>query len=111
MKDVMVAVLFGLVLTGCAGGLITSMGFSRCDGYEEFKESYGAHQRAKTKQQDILFAYRRVPLNAVTTEKNGVSTTVLVNPLEEEREEISREVAIHGEKVDAFIKKCTLFTR
>ena len=110
MKKLMIVVFFGAMLTGCANGAIAEMGYSRCDGYEEHKEVYGEYQRAKVKQQEILFAYNSAPLAAVTTEKNGVTTTVLVNPMEEAREAIAKEIATLLEKKKAFEKTCTLYS-
>ena len=110
MKRLMVVVFLGMMLTGCANGAIAEMGYSRCAGYEEYHEIDIAHQRAKTKYQDILFAYNSVPLSAVTIEKNGVTTTVLVNPMEEEREAIAKEMATLLEKKKKFEKTCTLYS-
>lgn len=110
MTRLMTVVLLGIMLTGCANGAIAEMGYSRCAGYEEYKEVCGEYQRAKMRQQDILFAYSRVPLNTVTTERNGVTTTVLINPLEREREAVAREMAIFLDKKKKFEKTCTLYS-
>ncbi|MNG00888.1 hypothetical protein D3C84_838440 [compost metagenome] len=110
MKRLILVMLLGVMLTGCANGLVADAAYFRCPGYEEYKEANGAYSRAQMKQQDILFAYGRVPLNAVTTEENGVTTTVLVNPLEDERKAIAKEMAIHLKKVKEFEKTCTLYS-
>lgn len=110
MNRLIVFTLFGMMLTGCANGAIAEMGYTRCAGYEEYHEVDIAHQRAKAKYRDILFAYNSVPLAAVTTEKNGVMTTVLVNPMEDEREATAKELATLLEKKKAFEKTCTLYS-
>lgn len=110
MKRLIVVMLLGMMLTGCADGFVADTMYFRCPGYEEYKIESAEYDRADMKQQDILFAYKRASLTAVSTEQNGVTTTVLVNPLEEERETIARKKAYHLKKMKEFEKTCTLYS-
>lgn len=109
MKKLIAIVFFVIILTGCANGALAEATYFRCPGFEEYKEAREEYTHLTIKQEDILYAYRRIPLNAVTTKKNGVTTTVLVNPLEEERDTIAQKVAVQREKMKEFEKTCSLY--
>lgn len=109
MKRIITAVSLVVMLTGCAYGIIADQKYQTCEGYDEYRKAAIELGGLEPKLIGLRNASHRAIPEAVTVTEGNVSRTFLVNPLDEEVEELSRKVAALQSEVDAFETKCSIY--
>ena len=105
----MVAVFLGMMLAGCADGIVAGQKFKTCEGYDEYKKAAIELGGLTPKLIDLRNASGYVTPEAITVTEGNVTRTFLVNPLDDDIEELSQRVAALQSEVDAFQKKCSIY--
>ena len=109
MKRLMVVVFLGLMLTGCAYGIIADQKYQTCEGYDEYRKAAIELGGLEPKLIGLRNASHRAIPEAITVTEGNVTRTFLVNPLDDEIDELSQRVAALQSEVDAFQKKCSIY--
>ena len=106
-KGVIAAASLIVILTGCANGIIADQKYQTCEGYEEYRKAAIELGGARPDLISLRKASHRAIPEEITVTEGNVTRTFLVNPLDEEVEELSQKVAKLQSEVDAFQKKCS----
>lgn len=109
MKRLIIVTLLGMMLIGCADGIIAGQKFKTCEGYDEYKKAAIELGGLTPKLKDLRNASGYIAPEAVTVQEGNVTRTFLVNPLDDDIKELSQRVAILQSEVDAFEKKCSIY--
>ncbi|MCH7370026.1 hypothetical protein [Aeromonas sp. MR16] len=109
MKRLMVVVFLGLMLMGCANGIIAHEKFKTCEGYDEYKKAANELGGARPKLIGLRNSSHRAIPEAITVTEGNVTKTFLVNPLDDEIDELSQRVAELEAEVAAFKKSCSIY--
>lgn len=107
----LIVVFLGLMLTGCANGIIAHEKFKTCEGYDEYKKAANELGGLEPKLIDLRNASGYASPEAVTVTEGNITRTFLVNPLDEDIEELSQKVAELEAKIAAFKKSCSIYKR
>ena len=109
MKRLIAVVFLGLMLTGCANGVIAHENYKKCEGYDEYRKSVMALSSAEVTLIDLNNSYHRAIPEAITVTEGNVSRTFLVNPLDDDIDRVREQVENLTYEVEAFEKKCALY--